>query len=94
MSIDPPNMGESTTIEARPEVRVQGRYVDDQTGEHGVGRHEMTFHMHCFEIDTEERHYLLSAPSDAELKAWMSALAKKPASPPRASRRSRFSKSS
>ena len=72
------DMGEATTIEPRPEVKMQGRFVDDQNGEHGAGRNEMTFHMHCFEVNTDERPYLLSAPSDAELKAWMSALAKKP----------------
>ena len=80
------DMGEATTIEPRPEVKMQGRFVDDQNGEHGAGRNEMTFHMHCFEINTDERPYLLSAPSDAELKAWMSALAKKPGKEHRGSR--------
>lgn len=79
-------LGESTHIEARPEVKMQGHFSDDQNGPDGAGRNEMTFHMHCFEINTEERSYLLSAPSDAELKAWMSALGKKPGKDHRGSR--------
>jgi len=62
-------------VRPRPDVKTQGAQRNSSVPD-GIERTDLTFHMHCFEIETPERSYLLSAPSAAELNAWVAALPK------------------